>query len=260
MLHASPLMGTYLMWIDFRKLGMDAGSLKKFLREKAFLFSDEGDMFGKAGEGFVRIKTVGALAFTDKKLFSFALNYRIYPDGTIKVEATLTKPRFALRPRELSRFGVCMHLDASLQNVTYYGAGPYENLPDCRQQSTVGIFESTVRDLCENYIKPQENGMHMDTRFVRLTDDNGCGVQVHCETTPLTFSARPYKNKTLQKAMHREDLRDDRLVCLNVDGFVRGTGSNSCGPDVLAKDNLLLKDSLRFEFSLRPLQPAKENA
>jgi putative C-S lyase len=55
MLHASPLMGTYLMWIDFRKLGMDAGSLKKFLREKAFLFSDEGDMFGKAGEGFVRI-------------------------------------------------------------------------------------------------------------------------------------------------------------------------------------------------------------
>lgn len=55
MLHASPLMGTYLMWIDCRKLSMEPDALRSFLNEKAFLFSDEGDMFGKAGEGFIRI-------------------------------------------------------------------------------------------------------------------------------------------------------------------------------------------------------------
>ncbi|MBQ5968485.1 MAG: hypothetical protein IJL52_00025 [Clostridia bacterium] len=206
--------------------------------------------------GFVSIKTVGALSFTDKRLFHTALNYRIFPDGTILVDAVLSLPGLIKRPRELSRFGVCLHLDETLQNVCYYGAGPYENLPDFRQQSTVGIYESTVRDLCENYIKPQENGMHMDTRFVRLTDDSGAGVEFHCGETPLTFSARPYKNKTLKKAQHREDLRNDHLVCVNIDGFVRGTGTDSCGPDVLAPYELKIRDSLRFSFSLRPVKPA----
>ena len=72
----------------------------------------------------------------------------------------------------------------------------------------------------------------------------------------MTFSARPYKNKTLKKAQHREDLRNDHLVCVNIDGFVRGTGTDSCGPDVLAPYELKIRDSLRFSFSLRPVKPA----
>ena len=214
--------------------------------------------------GFVLIKTVGALAFADKKLFQFALNYRIYPDGTVAVEAVLTRPgllRMPRLPKELSRFGVRLHLDETLENVEYYGAGPFENLPDFRQQSTIGVYRSTVRDLCENYIKPQENGMHMDTRFVRFTDAHGSGIEIHCDETALTFSARPYRNRTLKKALHREDLRDDRLICLNVDGFVRGTGTNSCGPDVLSPYDLQIKDSLRFTFSFYPVaQPMNEAA
>lgn len=48
-----PLEGTYLQWIDFRKL-LDAHDLKDVLDE-ADIFLDDGDMFGEAGIGFERV-------------------------------------------------------------------------------------------------------------------------------------------------------------------------------------------------------------
>jgi len=50
-----PLEGTYLAWIDFRALGMNAEALESFMIEKAQVFFDEGYIFGKAGEGFERM-------------------------------------------------------------------------------------------------------------------------------------------------------------------------------------------------------------
>lgn len=47
--------GTYLVWLDCRKLGMDAKSLEDFMLTKAKLWLDEGYIFGKQGEGFERI-------------------------------------------------------------------------------------------------------------------------------------------------------------------------------------------------------------
>lgn len=49
------LEGTYLMWLDFRKLGFSAKKLEEFMTKKAFIFGDEGYIFGKEGEGFERI-------------------------------------------------------------------------------------------------------------------------------------------------------------------------------------------------------------
>jgi cystathionine beta-lyase len=51
---ASPLEGTYLQWLDFRALGLSPANLEA-LMVKADVFTDEGSLFGKAGEGFERI-------------------------------------------------------------------------------------------------------------------------------------------------------------------------------------------------------------
>lgn len=51
--HCYPLEGTYLLWVDFRKLGMTHKELAQLMRE-AQLFLDEGAMFGTAGRGFMR--------------------------------------------------------------------------------------------------------------------------------------------------------------------------------------------------------------
>lgn len=47
--------GTFLLWLDFRPLGMDHLALEKFLHEEAEFYTDEGYVFGKEGEGFERI-------------------------------------------------------------------------------------------------------------------------------------------------------------------------------------------------------------
>lgn len=46
---------TYLIWLDFRALGMDAIQLKKFLIEKAKLGLSDGPVFGEEGAGFQRM-------------------------------------------------------------------------------------------------------------------------------------------------------------------------------------------------------------
>ncbi len=47
--------GTYLLWLDFRALGMEDEQLNRFILEEAKLWLDRGSLFGPEGEGFQRI-------------------------------------------------------------------------------------------------------------------------------------------------------------------------------------------------------------
>lgn len=47
--------GTYLLWFDCRRLGLDNARLSAFMRDKAKLWLDDGYIFGESGSGFVRI-------------------------------------------------------------------------------------------------------------------------------------------------------------------------------------------------------------
>ncbi len=46
--------GTYLVWVDFRRLGLSPAQRKQFMLEETRLLLDEGEMFGPGGEGFER--------------------------------------------------------------------------------------------------------------------------------------------------------------------------------------------------------------
>ena len=47
--------GTYLVWMDFRGLGIAEENLKDFVENRAGLWLDGGKMFGESGSGFQRI-------------------------------------------------------------------------------------------------------------------------------------------------------------------------------------------------------------
>ncbi|MCI6630707.1 MAG: pyridoxal phosphate-dependent aminotransferase [Lachnospiraceae bacterium] len=47
--------GTYLVWLDFRELGLTEAQLEELVVEKAKLWLDSGTMFGPEGEGFERV-------------------------------------------------------------------------------------------------------------------------------------------------------------------------------------------------------------
>ena len=50
-----PLEGTYLAWLDFRKLRLSDEEMKNFLIHKAKVWLDEGTKFGGGGKGFQRM-------------------------------------------------------------------------------------------------------------------------------------------------------------------------------------------------------------
>ena len=47
--------GTYLLWLDFRNLGLSNAALEELIIKKAGLWLDSGAIFGAAGKGFQRI-------------------------------------------------------------------------------------------------------------------------------------------------------------------------------------------------------------
>ena len=49
------LEGTYLVWLDCRRLGVTSEELKRHLLEHEHLWLTEGTVYGQAGEGFMRL-------------------------------------------------------------------------------------------------------------------------------------------------------------------------------------------------------------
>ncbi len=60
--------GTYLVWVDFRKLGLSEDELEELIVKKAKLWLDSGAVFGKAGEGFERFNVACPRAVLERAL------------------------------------------------------------------------------------------------------------------------------------------------------------------------------------------------
>jgi putative C-S lyase len=63
-----PLEGTYLMWLDFRALGLDKQALEEFMINEAEWFTDEGYLFGEEGSGFERINLACPLSVLEEAM------------------------------------------------------------------------------------------------------------------------------------------------------------------------------------------------
>lgn len=151
---------------------------------------------------------------------------KVYSDGTIKADYNCIRAGVV---KLVPRFGVQLEMPKEFKNVKYFGLGPYVNLPDFREHALTGIYETTVEDMYEDYIKPQESATRCETRFAEITDDNGLGLRFEAVDKPFVFSANPFTPQDCAKAMHREDLTYN-TTCINIDSDILGAGSNSCGP------------------------------
>lgn len=180
------------------------------------------------------------------------LEYEVYGDGLIKVEAKFSPIAKKRLSAHLPRFGLTLEMPAEFTNVEYYGMGPDENLCDLYAQSMVGVYETTVDEMYEPYIRPQDSGNRTQVRYLSVTDETGEGIKFVFDDDYFCFNARPYTQKLLQNAKHREDLHSENTVAVNIDGFMRGTGTASCGPDVLKPFELDGSKDLEFGFYMMP--------
>ena len=91
--------------------------------------------------------------------------YHMQADGVVKVSADF-KGVASERPIEVPRVGFRMRLPLSAENYTYYGRGPQETYWDRKAGARLGIWETSATESYVAYVRPQENGHHVDCRWV----------------------------------------------------------------------------------------------
>ncbi|MEV4427484.1 glycoside hydrolase family 2 TIM barrel-domain containing protein [Streptomyces sp. NPDC049602] len=170
--------------------------------------------------------------------------YRWTSDGTALRLRVEVEPEGDWRV-PLPRLGVRLGLPAALDRAVWYGGGPGEAYPDTRAAAGLGRWESTVAGLHTPYVRPQENGARIDTRWVELTSGTE-GVRVAGDPV-FAFTARRWTTERLDAAAHDNELVPGDTLWLHLDHAQHGIGSQSCGPGVLPEHRL---DAAPAAFSL----------
>jgi cystathionine beta-lyase len=76
-----PPEGTYLVWVDCRRLGLSKWELKRLMLEEARVYLDEGFVFGPEGEGFERVNIACPRAILAEALDRIRQAVERLPDG-----------------------------------------------------------------------------------------------------------------------------------------------------------------------------------
>lgn len=172
--------------------------------------------------------------------------YTLLGNGELRVEHLV---RLGKEMRDIPRVGVSLVLVPELEQLEWFGRGPWDNYADRKASAMVGCYTSTVTAQYVPYIMPQEHGHKTDVRWLALANDQGRGLRVEGQPT-LEFSVSHFSDADLFAARHTIDLAPRAEVMLNLDCAQRGLGTATCGPDTLEQYRLL-EPVYRFAFTLQ---------
>jgi beta-galactosidase/evolved beta-galactosidase subunit alpha len=152
--------------------------------------------------------------------------YTLGADGSVGL--TWSGEPFGPLPH-LPRIGLVLEVPEALDRAEWYGYGPGESYSDSMGGVRLGRWKSTVDGLATDYVFPQENGNHQDTRWVALDDLRGTGLLV-AGPRPFGFGAHRYTVEDLDQARHAAELPRRDFVQVTLDAAQCGLGTASCGP------------------------------
>ena len=183
------------------------------------------------------------------------VTYTVYADGSLKVatHATLNKSKvrddFEMPP--LPRFGFEFKMPEENERLVYFGRGEAESYIDKRYASKMGVFETTVTDHFEHYVRPQENMAHIDTKWMSVSTPAGHGLYAFSTGKAFSFNCAHFTAHQLTETKHDYELVPLKETVVNIDCRHTGIGSASCGP-VLNKKWRFDDKEFDFEFRLKP--------
>ena len=147
------------------------------------------------------------------------LDYTIYGSGEVLVSYTFTPKK------QIMRIGMSFEMPASCNQVSYYGLGPHETMPDRKASGIVGVYQGEVEDLIHEYTHPQENGNRSDIRWVKFEAPTGMGIEVRASGgSLLNMSAWPYTQIDLEAAQHIHELPRRDSNTINIGYAQQGVG------------------------------------
>lgn len=225
--------------------------------KRAWINAGYNRTISRAYETQIKIKDNTVTLVTDinitavqmRSILRLRAEWNVRNDGVIKLDVSAkfndNKP-FEKELPFLPRFGLRVFLDKSYKNVKYYGYGPYESYSDKHLASYVGMFNSTVADMHEDYIKPQENGSHYGCRYMSINNGDN---EISAYGDKFMFGVSEYTQEELMEKAHNFELCKSGMTVLCIDYRQAGIGSNSCGPELTEQEKLENEFSWTVEIS-----------
>lgn len=201
----------------------------------------------------IKISTQENMFGAGKLRFTAYIDYTVYCSGEIDVTACLQKHK----AYDIPKFGLDIELPIEFDSVTYYGMGGEESYSDMSEHATMGIYSIKVDEMYTQYIKPQDNGNRSGVRWAKITNADGEGFMFAGDAMSFNFNASRFEDKDIEQAKHAFELAPQDKCIVRIDGFVRGVGSNSCGPDARAEFKHTSNQDVEYSFRISPILAKK---
>src|SRR5574344_208351 len=192
--------------------------------------------------------------------FDVKMNYVVCANGVIMVNSFISP---SATGAILPKIGFRLEMPAEMEQLSWFGRGPWDSYRDRKEACLPAIYNSTVTDQYEEYILPQEHGTKQEVRWISLSDKEGNGLLF---TAPDQMAAsavhfRPEDNYTDRntRSKHTYQFKSCENTVVSLDAVTRGLGNNSCGPDVMDKYELRAANT-SFRFFIMPLTKSESAA
>ncbi|WP_439185364.1 glycoside hydrolase family 2 TIM barrel-domain containing protein [Carboxylicivirga taeanensis] len=185
-----------------------------------------------------------------------SVDYRIFGNGQIDVAYTFNALADSLP--EIPRIGMVMQLDKQIDNLQFYGRGPWENYTDRKTASFIGVYESKVEEQYFPYGRPQENGHKTDVRWLSLQNQTGMGLKIVAINQPLEFNALHIATGQLDPGLKKQlrtplDVKEGDFVELHIDHKMMGLGGDDSWGSKPHKPYLMeANQEYKYEFTIVP--------
>ena len=188
-----------------------------------------------------KVTVKGALASISRVHFlDYETVYTFFADGSVKVELSGDVREDCIW---LPRLGFEFRLPYENDRFSYFGMGDGENYCDMHYHAKIGFYDSTADKEYVNYIMPQEHGNHIGAKILDMK-----GSLIFTSDDGFEFNVSHYSAMNLMRAMHTDEIKKENSTIVRIDYKNSGIGSNSCGPELLAKYKLCEKKIENFVF------------
>ena len=198
--------------------------------------------------------------------------YTMFGDGRIVVNNRFKR---ADALPVLPRVGMNVELIRELDNVEWFGRGPFENYIDRNLAADVGRYRNTVADHYVPYMRPQENGYKTEVRWLSLDNGAEAGLLVVADDLisfgvhhnrmadfippakiSITDEDGPGARDNEERVnIHVNDIVPLDIVSLDIDYGQMGVGGDdSWGAHTLQKYTLN-ETAYNYAFTLLPYSP-----
>lgn len=174
--------------------------------------------------------------------------YTVDAAGVIDVAIDYTPKRTSAAPM-LPRFGTLWTLDGSLNQVTWYGRGPWPTYSD-RKQAPFGIYAGSVADQFVHFFRPQENSNKVDVRWVAVTNPSGSGL-LAIGAPSLSVGVSEFDKDQMERSLYDFQMENRNRTYLNLDLVQMGLGGIDSWGQTAMRPYLVPNHDYSYHFMVR---------